>query len=794
MKYLGPTRHARLNEAGAVVFLLAGLFVFFSLASYHAFDPSLNTASAPPQPVNLTGLAGAYFADFFLQTLGLGAYAVPVLILILGWMWIRSAEIDSPAIKIGGGLLLVASTCCLLGLIPAWRPIAGMIPAGGLIGSVLADAMVGAMNLTGTILATVACWIVSLYLVSTFEMAHVLVWFRRPWHWIMAGVVRLRAWREERARQARLRGQARVLRKALDAERKNASAGRSPPGPPIVDPLTRTARQIPLPPEFDDIPIRILDFAPAAESEPVPPAAPPPIPAPAPAKGDPPRREARRSDPPHRERSRFQLPPTTILQEAAGRSAYDTLELKETAALIKSKFEEFNVTGSVTQINPGPVVTTFEYKPEAGVKYSRITTLTEDLCLGLQAESILIERIPGKPTVGIEVPNSKREVISLRQILESEEFGASPSPLTVALGKDINGRIKVAALDTMPHLLIAGSTGSGKSVMLNSLIMSILYKATPHQVRMIMVDPKRLEFGPYEGIPHLLTPVITDAKKATYALRNAVLEMERRLKLLASQGVRNIDQYNRKMRQLQDQPRSLFEDEESVEEKPEPIPYILIVIDELADLMMLERANVEESVTRLAQMARAVGMHLVLATQRPSVDVITGLIKANFPSRISFRVATRVDSRTVLDVMGAEHLLGKGDMLFLPPGSSRLVRVHGSYVSEAETNDVVEFWKRQAAPDYDQSFLIPPLADDDEAEAEEGPEDAMYQEAVRVVCEIGKASTSTLQRRLRLGYGRAARILDMMQRDGIIGPPDGSRPRDVLKRPDWLEEIENQVK
>ncbi len=494
-------------------------------------------------------------------------------------------------------------------------------------------------------------------------------------------------------------------------------------------------------------------------------------------------------------RTEFRQPPTDLLQEAAARTAYDSQELKETAALIKSKFQEFNVLGSVVQINPGPVVTTFEFKPEAGIKYSRITTLCEDLCLGLQAESILIERIPGKPTVGIEVPNSKREVIALRQILESEEFAASPSPLTVALGKDINGRIKVAALDAMPHLLIAGSTGSGKSVMLNSLIMSILYKSTPHQVRMIMVDPKRLEFGLYEGIPHLLTPVITDAKKATNALRNAVLEMERRLKLLASQGVRNIEQYNRKVRQLLDRPRSLFE-EETPEEELEEIPYILIVIDELADLMMLERGPVEETVTRLAQMARAVGMHLVLATQRPSVDVITGLIKANFPSRISFRVATRVDSRTVLDVMGAEHLLGKGDMLFLPPGSSRLVRVHASYVSEAETNRVVEFWKQQAAPEYDQSFLIAPPTDDDEDDSaeEDGPEDAMYQEAVRVVCEMGKASTSTLQRRLRLGYGRAARILDMMQRDGIIGPPDGSRPRDVLKRPDWLEEVENQVR
>jgi DNA segregation ATPase FtsK/SpoIIIE, S-DNA-T family len=813
MKYLGPTRHTRLNVAVAVVFLYAGLFVFFSLASYSAFDPSLNTASAPTQPSNLTGRVGAYFADFFLQTLGLGAYAIPIFILILGWMWVRSAEINSSGIKICSGLLLAASTCCGFGLIPDWRPIAGAIPAGGLIGSFLATALVGYMNLTGSILTVGACWIVSLYLVSTFEVAHVVAWFRRPWQWMKGASAKFQAWREEYARRARLRSQARALRKALTAEKLTAqkkvaeaksSSSAAPAGPPIVDPLARpdrpASRQIPLPPELEDIPIRILDFTPAADVPfavaPPAPATPPPVPSTASTSTSASTATAavRRREPARRERSQFQIPPTSILQEAAARSAYDTQELKETAAQIKSKFEEFNVTGSVTQINPGPVVTTFEFKPEAGVKYSRITTLTEDLCLGLQAESILIERIPGKPTVGIEVPNSKREVISLRQILESEEFNSSPSPLTVALGKDINGRIKVAALDSMPHLLIAGSTGSGKSVMLNSLIMSILYKATPHQVRMIMVDPKRLEFGPYEGIPHLLTPVITDAKKATYALRNAVLEMERRLKLLASQGVRNIEQYNRKMRQLQDQPRSLFEDEDSIEEKPEPIPYILIVIDELADLMMLERANVEESVTRLAQMARAVGMHLVLATQRPSVDVITGLIKANFPSRISFRVATRVDSRTVLDVMGAEHLLGKGDMLFLPPGSSRLVRVHGSYVSEAETNDVVEFWKRQAEPDYDQSFLIAPLVEEEETETEEGPEDAMYQEAVRVVCEIGKASTSTLQRRLRLGYGRAARILDMMQRDGIIGPPDGSRPRDVLKRPDWLEEIQNQVK
>jgi S-DNA-T family DNA segregation ATPase FtsK/SpoIIIE len=500
-----------------------------------------------------------------------------------------------------------------------------------------------------------------------------------------------------------------------------------------------------------------------------------------------------RSEMPNPRPQVFRLPPTFLLNEPPGRNAYDEQELKDTAARIKSKFEEFNVLGNVVQINPGPVVTTFEFKPEAGIKYSRITNLVEDLCLGLQAESILIERIPGKPTVGIEVPNTRRELIALRQMLESDEFTSSHSHLTIALGKDINGRIRVAALDAMPHLLIAGSTGSGKSVMINSMIMSILYKSTPDEVRLIMVDPKRVELGMYEGIPHLLTPVITDPKKATNALRNAVLEMERRLRLLAEYGVRNIDQFNKKVRKLQEKPRSLFAEDEIQEEEVRLLPYILILIDELADLMMLEGKNVEESVTRLAQMARAVGMHLVLATQRPSVDVITGLIKANFPARISFRVATRVDSRTILDVMGSEHLLGKGDMLFLPPGSSRLTRVHGAFVTETEIQGVVDFWKQQAQPEYDQSFLIAPPPDDDipaDGEPAGGDQDPVYEEAVRLVLQMGKASTSTLQRHLRLGYGRAARILDMMQRDGIIGPPDGSKPREVLKRPDWLKEVE----
>ena len=813
MNYLGPTARPRLNEAVAVVFLFAGLFLLVSLVSYSPFDPSWNTATATAKPLNLMGRTGAALADFLLQTFGFTAYAIPVLTLLLGWSWVRSAPIHTPWAKLAGSVLLVSASCAAFGFATTWRPIADSLPAGGVVGGILADTLVASMNLTGAAMFTGVCWILGLYLVSTFEMSKLAKWFGAPASWFGRALNRMFAgmfsgaqggwqkWREARGRIAKERAEKRVLQRAMSA-RAAAAAGATPyPMESAYAPIQPSINDPQRPPfvpqvlerdreeeHMEEIPIRTLEELPP-EPPPFELAPPEPVDI-SRARGPKPVQSE-----PRKARSSFKLPPSNLLQEPPERTAFDSLELKETAANIKSKFEEFNVRGTVTQINPGPVVTTFEFKPEAGVKYSRITTLTEDLCLGLQAESILIERIPGKPTVGIEVPNSKREVISLRQILESEEFHNSASPLTVALGKDINGRMKIAALDSMPHLLIAGSTGSGKSVMLNSLIMSILYKATPQQVRMIMVDPKRLEFGLYEGIPHLLTPVITDPKKATNALRNAVLEMERRLKLLASLGVRNIDQYNRKVRQLQAQPRSLFE-EESEEPVLETIPYILILIDELADLMMLERANVEETVTRLAQMARAVGMHLVLATQRPSVDVITGLIKANFPSRISFRVATRVDSRTVLDVMGAEHLLGRGDMLFLPPGSSRLVRVHGSYVSESETNDVVEFWKRQAAPEYDQTFLLAPPADDDELDAEEfdGTQDPLYQDAVRVVLEQGKASTSTLQRRLRLGYGRAARILDMMQREGIIGPPDGSRPREVLKRPDWLEEVESQLR
>ena len=806
MRILGPTRFPRLNEAGGLVYLFTGLFLMLCLISYHPQDPSWNSVTGAARAHNLTGLAGSYTADLCFQLLGLSAFSLPVLLWLLAWKWIRSSAIDAAGVKVFGSVVLFLSISTALSIRPFFHPWNGAFSAGGVIGILIAGSLMSSLNVAGTVLLTGICLLLSLYLISRFSMAIVARRFAGPLAFLGRLHDRFAAWRERRFAAAEAKASERAAARAEKRAAKRAARpepeipAASQIEPQVMPEPAYAAPPVEEPPVVEhEIPIHELEYQPPASSsrppweEPIPEPLREPERAPEPT----PVRKPRRPVPELVEHPAYQLPSTGLLNEVPARNPFDSIELKEIALRIKSKFEEFNVHGAVAQINPGPVVTTFEFKPEAGVKYSRITTLTEDLCLGLQAESILIERIPGKPTVGIEVPNTRREVISLRQILESEEFIDSHSRLTMCLGKDISGRIKVAALESMPHLLIAGSTGAGKSVMLNSMIMSILYKSTPDEVRMILVDPKRLEMGLYEGIPHLLTPVITDPKKATYALRNAVLEMERRLKLLAGQGVRNIDQYNKKVRALANEPRSLFEEEDPAPDVDlKPLPFILIVIDELADLMMLERANVEEAVARLAQMARAVGMHLVLATQRPSVDVITGLIKANFPSRISFRVATRVDSRTVLDVMGAEHLLGKGDMLFLPPGSSRLTRVHGAFVTEAEINRVVECWKAQARPDYDQTFLLAPPADDEDPEAAEfeGGDDPAYQDAVRVVLEMGKASTSTLQRRLRLGYGRAARILDMMQHEGIIGPPDGSKPREVLKRPDWLEEVEKQLR
>jgi S-DNA-T family DNA segregation ATPase FtsK/SpoIIIE len=490
--------------------------------------------------------------------------------------------------------------------------------------------------------------------------------------------------------------------------------------------------------------------------------------------------------PAERRKGDYALPPAALLDAPKVERKIDERELMDGARLLEEKCREFSVEGSVAQIHPGPVVTTFEFKPDAGVKYSKITGLADDLCLAMKAESVLIDRIPGKSTVGIQIPNHNREPISLRELLESEAYRRSTSKLTLALGKTIHGEPFVADLAAMPHLLIAGSTGAGKSVGINGMLTSILYRATPDDVRLIMIDPKRLELGMYEDIPHLLTPVVVDPKQAANALRWAVREMEERYKTLAAEGVRNIEQYNRNVQQAITEKRTPQNGE-----APKPLPFIVVVIDELADLMMVASNEVEESIARLAQMARAVGIHLILATQRPSVDVITGLIKANLPARIAFRVASKIDSRTILDGNGAEQLLGKGDMLLLPPASSRFIRLHGPYISEQESARLASYLRKQGKPTYDETITAEEKVS---ADAVEMDKDDLYDEAARIIVTSGQASISYLQRRLRIGFSRAARLVDMMEMEGIVSAAAGGKPREVLVDKAYFDEVDAQMR
>ena len=799
-RIFNPTSNRRLNELIGFLLCVSALLLFLALASYSPLDPSFNSASVlttARAARNWIGIVGAVISDLCLQTFGIGAFLLPIFPLFLGARWFRSRKIQSPVAKTLGVVWLIVFIPAFLSLFPGDMHWLQVIPVEGLLGRIIGDALIHYLNLAGAYIVCATVLAVALYLTTAFSFSSMQVWIPTRFAFALALRDRWLDWREDRAK--------RRMQKELDKRRASKPVVNTQliPGRPArqqvePEPEPRSARSFesrPPIPATSPVQAKTGIDRMASEPEPFPEAVPTPTP----------RAEAGVIVPEVTERADslvkakttlpkiaggYKLPPSALLHRPDGAQAIDADELKILAQVLTAKYAEFEVHGQVTQINPGPVVTTFEFKPEAGVKYSRITNLTEDLCLALKAESILVERMAGKSTVGIQVPNREREIIWLRENIEAQEFIGSKSKLTLGLGKDINGRIAVADLATMPHLLIAGSTGTGKSVAINAFIMSILYKSTPDQVRLILVDPKRLELGNYEGVPHLFTPIITEPKLAANALRNAVREMERRLKLLAEKGVRNIDQYNKLFEE--DGTPSLFG--EDSEERP--IPYIIIIIDELADLMMLDAGNVEESVTRLAQMARAVGIHLVLATQRPSVDVITGLIKANFPARISFRVATKVDSRTILDSNGAEALLGRGDMLYLPSGSARVHRLHAPLVTEKEIAAVVEFWKSQGTAEYVEKFTEAPREDREAGAAGEDGDsgelenDPLYNDAVRLVVEFGKASTSLLQRRLRIGYGRAAHLIDLMEHDGIVGAADGPKPREVLKRPDWISEVE----
>jgi DNA segregation ATPase FtsK/SpoIIIE, S-DNA-T family len=784
VRFLTPTENKRLNELIGFLGITLAVLMALALISYSPHDLALNVSAPKPEggPArNWIGPVGAYGADLLFQTLGFAAFVLPAALLVLGWRWFRSRAINSQAATIVGYVLLLLSLPSLLSL---WHfpELRGAVPPGGLLGSLISSSLLTGFNAWGANLVAVASFVTAVFMTTRFSFTGAHAWAHGPRGPIGAverlGILqkaqtRWRTWREEREQ--------RRMRRRVEETR---ISGRRPVSPQLVGNVTLSnepSTTIELDKESEEkergkrTPILFLN-------------------------PDKPEKAAgKKSTEPKIARgiASYKLPPVTLLREGERSQKLDEDELKIRARAIEAKCQEFDIQGRVTQINPGPVVTTFEYKPEAGIKYSRIIGLTEDLCLALQAESILIERIPGKSTIGIEVPNINRQTIALREILESPEFINSTSKLTLSMGRDLHGRMRVTDLAQMPHLLIAGSTGTGKSVFINSLMMSILYKASPEDVKLVLVDPKRLELSLYADIPHLLAPVVTDPRIASNVLRNATKEMENRLKLLAQRGVRNIDQYNRTFQKGQS--LSLFDNLEENEHKP--LPYLVIVIDELADLMMVDTNNVEESITRLAQMARAVGIHLILATQRPSVDVITGLIKANFPARISFRVASKVDSRTILDSNGSESLLGRGDMLYLPAGSARLHRIHGPLVTEDEITSVCDFWRKQAQAKYNQRLLEAPKEEDDKAEEEsetaagggDDVDDDLYQDAIRVVCEAGRASTSTLQRRLRIGYGRAARLIDLMEKDGIVGPPDGTKPREVLKNRNWMKEFDEST-
>ncbi len=820
-------RSSRGNEILAILFIALGLLLALCLisAAFYPNDPSWNSVGQS-ETQNWAGAIGANVAATAFQFIGLAAYLLPLLLFAAAWRRFHKTAIHRPGTRIAGLVILVVAAAALLS-ISHLRPLFdASVQPGGLLGAVVAQGLASGLSNVGATVLLIAIAATGLLLATDFSFVRLYEIIANAIGTRFAFVGKLperfRAWQQLRAERSQLKKETKA---AIKAEREAAKSAlkqtvnltpaervadfmKEPIAPvieqaPVIRTDTKRATAEPQPANA------IAASASAAGATPIPAVIgrstkrsiiPPAnvaddddaeemvrgvsvlrVKAETPAAGKLPFDATRRVN-----YSDYTLPPMEFLNEAPPHSEQADTELLSLATRLAEKCKEFNVTGQIKHICPGPVVTTYEFKPDPGVKYSRVVSLVDDLCLALKAESIRIDRMPGKPHVGIEVPNPRRETIFLREVIESRPFRESGSKLTIALGKTIDGLNYVADLAKMPHLLIAGTTGAGKSVGVNSLIVSILYRARPDEVKFILIDPKRLELGLYEDIPHLAAPIIVDPKLASRSLKWAVAEMERRYRDLAGWGVRNIDGYNTEIMR-----RNLVKEYDDKGEPWKPLPYIVIIIDELADLMMTSGREVEESITRLAQMARAVGIHLVLATQRPSVDVITGLIKANFPSRISFRVSSKIDSRTIIDTNGAEQLLGRGDMLFLPPGTSRLIRVHGAYIDETEISKIVTHIKAQGPPAYDESIT----QSEEEAlglDASSGEQDELFEEALRICVEMKRASTSVLQRRLRIGYGRAAAILDMMEREGLIGQADGSRPRPVLGRAyemvaDWDE-------
>ncbi len=785
------TLSRRTSELAGVALFGASLIWLIALVTYEPSDPVwFISLGATHTPANFVGLVGAFVAEVSFQLLGYTSFLVPAILGVLGWNYFWCRTVDAGYTKSVGATLFVGCLSALFSLVLGNAEIGGRtFRAGGYVGEWIGGASTAYLNRPGSVIVMVTLLVLAVILTTQFSFGRSFrTAFEAGADAGSRGWAAFRTWREERRKEAQRREVIAKHTRKQGADPASAEAAQVALVAARAARAKAKAKDVSPAADDDDIgpaavatPRRAADTPAISSREPRGRAAAPSLPL-----GE---SDAAARTPVERRMSGYTLPPLSLLDAPKVERKIDERELMEGARLLEEKCREFSVEGSVVQIDPGPVVTTFEFKPDAGVKYSKITGLADDLCLALQAESIIIDRLPGKSTVGIQVPNHIREQISLRELLESDIYRKSPSKLTLALGKTIHGETHFADLATMPHLLIAGSTGTGKSVGLNAMLTSILYRATPDDVRLIMIDPKRLELGMYEDIPHLLTPVVVEPKLAANALRWAVHEMEERYKTLAAEGVRNIDQYNRNIRhQLEELGSSAPRDAERI---PRQLPFIVVVIDELADLMMVAGNEVEESICRLAQMARAVGIHLILATQRPSVDVITGLIKANLPARIAFRVSSRIDSRTVLDGNGAEQLLGRGDMLLLPPASSRYVRLHGPYISEQESARLASFLRKQGKPTYDETITAEEKSG---AEAIEFDKDDLYDDAARIVVQSGQASISYLQRRLRIGFSRAARLVDMMEAEGLVSAAVGGKPREVLVAKDYFDEVDAQLR
>jgi len=707
------------REIIALFYFFIVLFTSVSLLSYHPGDPSIHNAAGLENIKNVFGILGSHMAGLFIGLFGTGSFWIPILFLLIVIRFLKQRNITTIVKTSIGCLLLIFSTAGLMAFMGNYIILFGNeYSSGGIIGLFINSFLTKYSNPGGAFFILTFIFLAGAIIFVSFSFIDFSEQLRQKWFLFKDNIETWLIKRKEK-RQKALKWKGKRKEETSSKEKKITIKA--------FEPLE--VENVPRPKQ------QVFEFM--------------------------------------KEDEGFQCPLPDLLEDGEIKStAANEENLRMMSKQLEKKLEDFNVKGAVVTVLPGPVITTFEYKPAPGVKINKIVGLSDDLALALRALSIrIVAPIPGKAVIGVEIPNPNSDMVRFKSIVVSKAFEKSKSKLTIGLGKDIVGNTVVSALEKMPHLLIAGATGTGKSVGINSMICSFLYKSTPDEVKMIMIDPKRIELSMYDGIPHLITPVVTDVTKATNALVWAVNEMERRYKLLAEHKARNITQFNNKVEK-----EKIEEDEKPLEK----LPLIVIIIDELADLMMTASRDVEGSLIRLAQMARAAGIHLILATQRPSVDVLTGIIKANFPTRLTFQVSSRTDSRTIIDTNGAENLLGNGDMLLLPPGTAKLQRIHGAYISEGEISRITEFLKEQKTPAYDEKVIQP-----HQKEAEDTQEleyDAKYDEAISFVTKKKQASISMIQRHLRIGYNRAARIIETMEKEGVIGPSDGAKPREVLAR------------